>query len=147
VKGSGILSKLKTIVMDSKKVSYSFPVFTLSVALAVDILEWANAALQVVGVGFGILALISIIKWGVFIPIIFISTFGDVSFMEKRIIKKYILQRYQIQILSLLAELIPVIGSFWPGTFLFVLFVVNAKTKAGKLLLELAKNVKKGGVL
>lgn len=147
VKGSGTLSKLKTIVMDSKKVSYSFPVFTLSVALAVDILEWANAALQVVGVGFGILALISIIKWGVFIPIIFISTFGDVSFIEKRIIKKYILQRYQIQILSLLAELIPVIGSFWPGTFLFVLFVVNAKTKAGKLLLELAKNVKKGGVL
>ncbi len=141
-KGGDTLSKFKAILADSKKVSYSLPVFTLGIALAVDIIEWANAPLEAAGVGFAVLFILSVIKWCVFIPIIFISTFGDAGLIEKRIVKKYILKRYQKQILSLLVELIPVIGSFWPGTFLFVLFVVNAKTQAGQLLLKLAKPIK-----
>lgn len=146
--GSNEVSKLQSIIRESKNVSYVFPVFTLATAALVDIIEWVNA---LPGAGLVTLIILSIIKYGALVPIIWISTFGGTGFVTRSLVRKFIngliFKRWYFLVLSPLAEFIPILGSFWPGTILFVLWLLNAKTTAGRILLELAKIAQKDSAI
>ncbi|MFZ2151826.1 MAG: hypothetical protein WAV09_01815 [Minisyncoccia bacterium] len=146
VPGADIVSKLESIISESRGVSYVFPVFILAAAAVVDIVEFINA-MPLTGVFTMIL--LSLIKYSV-LPLIFIGTFGSAGFFERVLIRKLLMtsiaRRGYFYILSPLFEFIPLIGAFWPGTILLVLWLVNAKTTAGRLLLEVAKVAEEGGV-
>ncbi len=146
--GSDEVSKLQSIIRESKNVSYVFPVFTLATAALVDMIEWINA---LPGAGFITLLILSVIKYGALVPIIWISTFGGTGFVTRSLVRKFIngliFKRWYFLALSPLAEFIPLLGSFWPGTILFVLWLLNAKTTAGRILLELAKIAQKDSAI
>ena len=146
--GSDAVSKLQSIIRESKNVSYVFPVFTLATAALVDMIEWINA---LPAAGFITLLILSIIKYGALVPIIWISTFGGAGFVTRSLVRKFIngliFKKWYFLILSPLAEFIPILGSFWPGTLLFVLWLLNAKTAAGRVLLELAKIAQKDSAI
>jgi hypothetical protein len=146
--GSDEVSKLQSIIRESKNVSYVFPVFTLATAALIDMIEWINA---LPAAGFITLIILSIIKYGALVPIIWISTFGGTGFITRSLVRKFIngliFKRWYFLILSPLAEFIPILGSFWPGTLLFVFWLLNAKTVAGRILLELAKIAQKDSAI
>ncbi len=146
--GSGEVSKLQSIIRESKNVSYVFPVFTLATAALVDIIEWINA---IPGAGFVTLIILSIIKYGALVPIIWISTFSGTGFVTRNLVRKFIngliFKKWYFLILSPLVEFIPILGSFWPGTLLFVFWLLNAKTTAGRILLELATIARKDSAI
>lgn len=146
VPGNDTLSKLESIINESRGVSYVFPVFILAAAAVVDVVEFINA-MPLTGVFTMIL--LSLIKYSV-LPLIFIGTFGSAGFFERVLIRKLlmasIIKRGYFYIMSPLFEFIPLIGAFWPGTILLVLWLVNAKTTAGRLLLEVAKAAEEGGM-
>lgn len=136
--------KLQSIIAESKNVQYTFPVFLLATATLVDIIEWINLA---PGAGLITLVILSVIKYTTLVPILIISTFGDAGIVSKMIMKRILFRKAEKKgfflALSPLAEFIPLIGSFWPGTLLFYLWLTNAKTTAGLILVELAKIVNK----
>lgn len=132
--------KLQSIIQESRNVDYSFPVFILSAALLVDVIEWVNV---IPGAGLGTIIILSVIKYTTLVPFLFITTFGNAGFVSRIIVRKLlktaILKRGYFYIMSPLAEFIPFLGAFWPATLLFTVWLVNAKTTAGLILVELAK--------
>lgn len=144
--------KILHLVEEGSRTPYSFPVFLLSVALLIDVAEIIPTAINAIpAVGQVLSITISTVAWIskmlIFMPILFFATFGTVNFAVRRVMRKYLintwLRKGVFVILGLFIEVTPLIGSLWPGTFIFTLFLVNAKTTAGLLLQEIAKVVKK----
>jgi len=132
--------KLQSIIRESRNVSYSFPLFIIATAVLVDVIEYINL---LPGAGLITLIILSIIKYTTLVPILFITTFGNAGFVSRIIMRKLLARAFirkgYFFIISPLIEFIPFLGAFWPGTLLFTLWLVNAKTTAGLILVELAK--------
>jgi hypothetical protein len=138
--GRDTYEKLQSIIQESRNVQYTFPVFILATAALVDVIEWIN---MLPGTGSGTLIILSIIKYTTLVPILIITTFGNAGLVSRLIMKKLIFYKVKkkgaLYATSPIAEFIPFLGAFWPATFLFTLWLVNAKTTAGLILVELAK--------
>lgn len=130
--GKTKMEKIKNVIRSARANSgFYFPVFTLSAALCIDLLEAVKVPLDAVGVGTAFAIIAGILKWGLFAPFVWINTINSGDSMTKKQIRRFLrgalAKRIYFFVLNPLIELVPVLGSFWPGTFLFVLLLVNSR--------------------
>ncbi len=141
IPGREELDKVLKLAEESKKVSYSFPVFILSLALCVDVLEALPSLIPAIGI-FGTWTVMGL-KWLIFIPIVYVATVGGENFLTRQLVKRVIIRgivkRAFVAVTVPLLAFIPYIGALFPETFLMTLFLVNSKTLAGILVKEIAK--------